>query len=221
MKNTRQKWAWLSRGHRWAPGVRNPLKSSVRGIVLVCCSIAISKSNFTKNQGEPPPPLKKWISCCPCEHALLNAQSSILHSLNKNQIALLLLLDYSKAFDVRDHSTLLKKLEHYGIRGIALKWFESYLSGRSQFVSLKLNGSNSSLESMVYGVPQGSILGPLLFVIYINDLPGISNLAKFILYADDANIIITGSNIQEIISKIDHLTDVLIKWVYSNGLLSS
>ena len=151
-----------------------------------------------------------------CEHALLNAQSSILHSLNKNQIALLLLLDYSKAFDVLDHSTLLRKLEHYGIRGIALKWFESYLSGRSQFVSL--NGSNSSLESMVYGVPQGSILGPLLFVIYINDLPGISNLAKFILYADDANIIITGSNIQEIISKIDHLTDVLIKWVYSNGL---
>ena len=82
-----------------------------------------------------------------CEHALLNAQSSILHSLNKNQIALLLLLDYSKAFDVLDHATLLRKLEHYGIRGIALKWFESYLSGRSQFVSL--NGSNSSIESMV------------------------------------------------------------------------
>ena len=151
-----------------------------------------------------------------CEHALLNAQSTILHSLSKNQIAVLLLLDYSKAFDVIDHLTLLKKLEHYGIRGTALEWFRSYLSNRSQYVSIQ--GSDSSLKPIVHGVPQGSILGPLLFVIYINDLPGISNIAKFILYADDANIIVTGSSIHEILTQVNCLTDVLIKWVHSNGL---
>ena len=151
-----------------------------------------------------------------CEHALLNAQSTILHSLSKNQVALLLLLDYSKAFDVLDHRTLLRKLEHYGFRGIALKWFESYLKGRSQFVAL--NSTESSSSTIMHGVPQGSILGPLLFVIYINDLPGISNIAKFILYADDANIIITGYNAQEIIAQIGHLTTTLMKWVNCNGL---
>ena len=108
---------------------------------------------------------------------------------------MLLLLDYSKAFDVLEHSILLKKLEHYGIRGLALKWFESYLTDRHQFVTI--NGVDSCPRSIQYGIPQGSILGPLLFVIYINDLPNISNLAKFILYADDANIIVTGNTEEE------------------------
>ena len=151
-----------------------------------------------------------------CEHALLNAQNSILHSLNKNQIAVLLLLDYSKAFDVIEHATLLNKLEHYGIRGQALRWFSSYLSNRQQFVSI--DGVNSTSTTIQYGVPQGSILGPLLFVIYINDLPQISNLAKFILYADDANIIITGNTEEEINSKLHVITSLLVNWVDSNGL---
>ena len=151
-----------------------------------------------------------------CEHALLNAQNSILQSLNKNQVAVLLLLDYSKAFDVLDHATLLKKLSHYGIRGVALKWFESYLSERKQFV--KINSTQSAPQPIVYGVPQGSILGPLLFVIYINDLPGICNFAKFILYADDANIIITGTDLQEIKDKVDTFSTMLMNWVDTNGL---
>ena len=151
-----------------------------------------------------------------CEHALLNAQNSILHSLNKNQIAVLLLLDYSKAFDVIEHSILIKKLEHYGIRGVALNWFSSYLSNRRQFVSI--NGTSSTTNPILYGVPQGSILGPLLFVIYINDLPCISNLAKFILYADDANIIVTGTTEEEVNQKLQMITSLLISWVDSNGL---
>ena len=151
-----------------------------------------------------------------CEQALLSAQNSLIHGLSKNQISLLLLLDYSKAFDLLDHKILLKKLEHYGIRGVALKWFESYLKDRAQYVAI--NGAKSSAKNILYGIPQGSILGPLLFVIYINDLPGISNLAKFILYADDANIIITGSTIQEVIEIVEQLTKKLVSWVYSNGL---
>ena len=151
-----------------------------------------------------------------CEHALLNAQNKILQSINNKKIALLLLLDYSKAFDVIEHPILMKKLEHYGVTGVALRWFESYLSGRKQFVTIE--GTDSRPIPIQYGVPQGSILGPLLFIIYINDLPNISKLAEFILYADDANIIITGTSIEEIQSKLDNLTSLLLKWVDSNGL---
>ena len=151
-----------------------------------------------------------------CEHALLNATNSILHSLNRNQITVLLLLDYSKAFDVIEHSILLKKLQHYGVRGPALEWFSSYLDHRQQFVSI--DGVKSTPTSIQYGVPQGSILGPLLFVIYINDLPQISDLAKFILYADDANIIVTGRTLEEVNNKLNIITSLLVNWVDSNGL---
>ena len=152
-----------------------------------------------------------------CEHAVLKAQSVLLDSLNRNQISLLLLIDFSKAFDKVEHSILLKKLHHYGIRGTAYKWIKSYLENREQFVSV--NGKNSTKKQITYGVPQGSILGPLLFVIYINDIPNICNFAKFILYADDANIIITGNNFGEIEDKISNLTTALLGWVNNNGLL--
>ena len=151
-----------------------------------------------------------------CEHAVLKAQSILLESLNKNQISLLLLIDFSKAFDMVEHSILLKKLHHYGIRGTALSWLKSYLENREQFVSV--GGKNSSKTRITYGVPQGSILGPLLFVIYINDIPGIADFAKFILYADDANIIITGHNIVEIEEQLSRLSAALLKWVNENGL---
>ena len=115
-----------------------------------------------------------------------------------------------------DHKILLGKLAHYGIRGIALDWLKSYLSNRSQFVSC--NGTDSTEQVLSYGVPQGSILGPLLFVIYINDMPGLDNLAHFILYADDANIIVTASNIEELFSKTNKLLESLKRWVDNNGL---
>ena len=152
-----------------------------------------------------------------CEHAVLKAQSILLESLNKKQISLLLLIDFSKAFDMVEHSILLEKLQHYGIRGTALSWLKSYLENREQFVSV--GGKNSSKTSITYGVPQGSILGPLLFVIYINDMPGIANFAKFILYVDDANIIVTGHNLLEIEEKLSRLSILLLKWVNDNGLL--
>ena len=152
-----------------------------------------------------------------CEHALLTAQNSLLHSLNKNKISLLLLIDFSKAFDMVDHNILLYKLQHYGIRGKTLKWLKSYLHERKQYVSI--NGTNSSSRSITYGIPQGSILGPLLFIIYINDIPEVDKLAKFILYADDANIIVTGNNMLEIEEKIAQLNIKLVRWVNSNGLM--
>ena len=83
-----------------------------------------------------------------------------------------------------EHSILLKNLEHYGIRGKSSQWINSYLQNRMQFVSI--DGTDSKTRHMQYGVPQGGILGSLIFIIYINDIPNVSQIAKFILYADDA-----------------------------------
>ena len=151
-----------------------------------------------------------------CEHALLNAHDTLLKSLNNRQVSILLLLDFSKAFDTVDHNILLAKLAHYGIRGPALKWLRSYLRDRKQYVSV--NNSDSSMTKITYGVPQGSILGPLLFIIYINDIPEISTIAKFILYADDVNIIVTANTIEEVYNQIVSLIDNLEDWVHCNGL---
>ena len=151
-----------------------------------------------------------------CEHALLAAQNEVLTSLSKKQISLLLLIDFSKAFDMVDHDILLDKLYHYGIRGIAHAWFKSYLSERKQYVVL--NNKFSATLDMLYGVPHGSILGPLLSIIYINYIPNINNICKFVLYADDANILITGSNITEIMDIFNILAKNLEIWVSSNGL---
>ena len=110
----------------------------------------------------------------------------IYNNLDAGKTVLSLFLDFSKAFDCVDHTILLHKLEVYGVRGVALLWFQSYLSNRMQYVSI--NGNNSEYKSVESGVPQGSILGPLLFLIYINDFPKSSNFFKFNLFADDSTL---------------------------------
>ena len=151
-----------------------------------------------------------------CEQALLAAQREVLNCLSKKQTVILLMIDFSKAFDVLDHPKLLHKLNHYGIHGTALEWFRTYLADRYQYVSI--SGQNSERSSIQYGVPQGSILGPLLFVIYINDMPNINSLVKFFLYADDSNILITADSEAEAYTKLNDLSASLIKWVDTNGL---
>ena len=96
------------------------------------------------------------------------------------------ILDLKKAFDTVSHSILPDKLSYYGVRGVVLKWFESCLRDRKQSVSV--NGISLDLLNMMCGVPQGSILGPLIFLSFINDLPTVSKKLKFYLFAVDTNI---------------------------------
>ena len=95
-------------------------------------------------------------------------------------------IDLRKAFDTVNHEILLMKLQHYGIRNNMLSWFKSYLTDRKQYVSF--NGQNSEMLEINCGVPQGSVLGPLLFLLYINDLPNISKVFNFYRFADDTNM---------------------------------
>ena len=101
-------------------------------------------------------------------------------------------LDLKKAFDTIDHQILLRKLDSIGIRGVANEWFRSYLTDRRQYV--EINNVSSSQRTIKYGVPQGSILGPLLFLIYINDLPNVCEHLDPFLFADDASLVYLGSN---------------------------
>ena len=126
----------------------------------------------------------------------------------------LLFLDLTKAFDTVCHQILLVKLQHYGIRGPSLQLIKSFLE-RKQFVSI--NGVNSDLQHNSFGVPQGSTLGPLLFLIYINDLPN-AVLGSTTLFADDTCLMLKNSNLLTLQNDLNSQASCLNKWCNSNKL---
>lgn len=162
----------------------------------------------------------------PCQFGFVNSKSTdiavttftndVYRAFDNREFVLSLFLDLSKAFDTIDHNILLSKLEHYGIRNTSLSLFKSYLSNRMQYVLC--NKKASSMQSITYGVPQGSILGPVLFLLYINDIVSTSSFFKFILYADDSNIYASGPSLHHLITMANEELKKILKWLLSNKL---
>ena len=136
----------------------------------------------------------------------------IQKALDDGQIACGIFIDFEKAFDTVSHDILLEKLDHYGIRGISNDWFRSYLSDRSQFISI--NGFNSDYKTIKYGVSQGSVLGPLLFLIFINDLNTAIKHSETFHFADDTCLLNIDSVKQ--INKVHNNLKFLVQWLNAN-----
>jgi hypothetical protein len=156
------------------------------------------------------------------EFAALELIDRVLVEMDKNEIPISIFLDLSKAFDTLDHPILLNKLDYYGIKGDALNLMKSYLSDRKQYV--EIDGIQSDTLVIKTGVPQGSILGPLLFIIYINDIANSSNIFEFIIYADDTTlsgtlkIIIKKSQMKSINEIINNELSNINDWLKVNKL---
>ena len=158
------------------------------------------------------------------ETALLRVQNDILRALDSRSSVILLLLDLSAAFDTVDHQILLSRLSsRFGIKGAALQWFNSYLTNRKQFVYI--NDSRSSVKNLHCGVPQGSVLGPILYVLYISPIGDIlrKHNIPFHLYADDIQLFVTfkptvDGDIQSAIHKIETCAAEIDSWMSFNKL---
>ena len=151
-----------------------------------------------------------------CSHALNYSVSEIQKYLENDNHAIGIYIDLSKPFDTIEHTKLLQKLNIYGIRGNVHALLKSYLSNRLQYTSVL--GENSSKLPIKYGAPQGSVLGPLLFLIYINDIAQCSNLGIFVLFADDTNIFVIGENINDIHTKANSILNCVFDYMTANQL---
>ena len=150
------------------------------------------------------------------DHSLIDLVDNIYNSFNENKYTLGVLIDLSKAFDTVDHEILLKELELYGVKGNVLNWFKSYLTSRKQYIEIE--GQKTDCLNIKCGVPQGSILGPLLFLIYVNDLSYSSGLLEPIMFADDTNLFFSHKDIKELFRIVNIELDKICTWFKANKL---
>ena len=150
-------------------------------------------------------------------HPIIHFLNKIYDSLNKNspEYTLSIFIDLKKAFDTVDHKIHLEKMDFYGIRGVSNTWFKNYLDNHKQYVSV--NGEESSCLTMLCGVPQGSVLGPLLFLLFINDLPKSSKLFT-LLFADDTTFQLSSSSLSDLFKTANDEISKACEWFQANKL---
>uniref|UniRef100_A0A672FN99 Reverse transcriptase domain-containing protein n=1 Tax=Salarias fasciatus TaxID=181472 RepID=A0A672FN99_SALFA len=148
--------------------------------------------------------------------ALLDSVEEIANSLENKMYTIGIFLDLQKAFDTINHDILIDKLERYGIRGRVLDWVKSYLTDRKQFV--QLGDFCSLLLDVSCGVPQGAVLGPILFILYINDICKVSDVLKLVLFADDTTIFCTGDDLQALEQEMNTELKKIKSWLDRNKL---
>ncbi|KAF7664264.1 hypothetical protein LDENG_00182270 [Lucifuga dentata] len=148
--------------------------------------------------------------------ALMELVEEISTAVDKKEYMIGIFVDLKKAFDTIDHELLLKKLGRYGIRGVAHSWLSSYLKNRYQYV--KIDDTVSELLQVNCGVPQGSVLGPRLFILYMNDLSMTLDLFKYILFADDTNLFYSGKHLDSMLHTVDREMDKVKNWFDINKL---
>ena len=140
----------------------------------------------------------------------------IRKALDEDKFACGVFIDLQKAFDTVDHNILLSKLYHYGVKGTPHQWFKSYLTGRQQYTTV--NHQTSSLSNVKYGVPQGSVLGPLLFLLYINDLNKAVVYSKVHHFADDTNFLYASHSLKNLNMTVNFDLSNLVQWLRANKI---
>ena len=150
------------------------------------------------------------------EDAILEFMDYTYDAIHNSECLFAVYIDLSKAFDTVNHNTLLKKLQHIGIRGRIFDWFRTYLTDRKQYVAV--DGKFSSLRVIESGVPQGSILGPLLFLLYLNDLSNSSNVLNFVNFADDTTVFLSHSNSDALYAIFNEELNKVGEWLRVNRL---